>query len=120
MPTQPILKYLLKPKVLLASRWYRAGDHDRVRVDMGLNSSRRSMRCSECRQMIGDHGWMKASNAGDPTTGGANAGDVMVCPGDYIVDAGNGLVYPIKPSEFEAMTQPLAETEAGPLAEREA
>lgn len=103
------MKYVQKDAVVEATQWWKNGDHPQdestlVKVNnvqpflsegkvvrrFRLPGSDHK-RCETCRGLFVDHGWLDQTPA------------VTVCPGDYVVDNGNGTYSVFPPKSFEAM-----------------
>ena len=65
-------KYIRKPIIIEAVRWFKPGDIDRVKT-WGIPK-----KCIHFGDNPEPHGWVETNETG-----------VLVCPGDYIVSWGN-------------------------------
>jgi hypothetical protein len=66
-----------------ATVWNEPGDHEEVysRGDKRLGASWSFDECQHCKKPSTEHGFMFSTEGG-----------ILVCPGDYIVDNGHGLI----------------------------
>ena len=98
-------KFRKKPVVIEAELWYKNGDHSQdgphtkegriVRYYRHPEYSG-SAPCSECGQVLHDHGWIDTLEQGH-----------RVCPGDWIITGVKGERYPCKPDIFAATYEPV-------------
>ena len=85
-------KFRKKPVVISATRWYKQGDHPRV----GVVRSGDLAVCEQCGYNIVDHGKISTLE-----------GDLIVCPGDWVITGVEEEVYPCKDRIFRDTYEPL-------------
>jgi hypothetical protein len=84
------VKYRKKPVVVEARRWFREGDDKDVAPYYEGAYAAVYQPCEYCRRDMSEHGKIEAGT-----------GELVVCPGDYIVTGATGEKYPCRPDVFE-------------------
>jgi hypothetical protein len=103
------MKFRKRPIVILATRWFRNGDHPEDAPDAiqagtkardyegrVVRRFRRpdvpgSTHCGQCMSPMDQHGWLDTLEGGH-----------VVCPGDWVITGVKGERYPCKPDIFAA------------------
>ncbi len=88
------MKYRKKPVQIEAVRWWRMGDHPKVRGRHDTEDAYRE--CAHCGHKLREHGELDTLE-----------GMHIACPGDWIVTGVKGEHYPVKPDIFAATYEPL-------------
>lgn len=109
-------KFVKKPVVIEANRWFKNGDHpldDDGRFQDGEKHEGQIVRyfhlrwpdisgdqkCGLCNIELHRHGWIETLDGGH-----------IVCPGDWIITGVKGEMYPCKPDIFAATYELLSIT----------
>ena len=79
------MKYIKKPVVIDAFRWFACGEHAPMVIPYGENPDR----CQYCGNHLSEHGYIKTLEGGH-----------IVCPGDWIITGVQGEHYPCKNDIF--------------------
>ena len=120
------MKYRKKPVIVLATQWFKNGDHpldySKTRQGWELGKVRDftpeerekngwegdivryyrhptvngMSKCCHCLDIMMNHGWIDTLEGGH-----------IVCPGDYIITGVKGEHYPCKPDIFAATYEPV-------------
>ena len=100
----------LAPVVIEAHQWWQNGDHPKDNYQKGVLKEGDLVRryrtpeldgksnCKKCGYMMHDHGWIDVS-----------PGDLVVCPGDWIITYTGGETHVCKPDVFEITYEPVKE-----------
>lgn len=89
-------KFRKKPVVIEATQWFKHGGHKAPTIPNARIVG--DYRCEQCRKPLTLHGLIKTLE-----------GEMMVCPGDWIITGIQGEHYPCKPDIFEATYEPLCQ-----------
>ena len=81
-------KYRKKPVVIEATQWLEPNDHQQVHL-FPVKDNKTARPCPDCGRGLMIHGIVSTLE-----------GDMMVCPGDYIVTGTEGEHYPVKERIF--------------------
>jgi len=88
-------RYQKKPIIVEAEKWVNHGDHDAVEPFLGELFEGRCIHCGTPAKV---HGMVKTLE-----------GDMLVCPGDYVITGVEGEHYPCKPNIFRQTYIKVAE-----------
>lgn len=88
------MKYCKKPVVVEATQWFNFGDHPVVK----RTCSNCIDACKQCGEIKMYHGKVRTLE-----------GEMMVCPGDWIITGVKGEHYPCKPDIFEMTYEAVTE-----------
>lgn len=89
------MKYVKKPVTIDAVQWFQPGDHPAVRPYQGEGE------CAVCDRDMFQHGYIQTLE-----------GQMIVCPGDWIITGVKGEQYPCKPDIFQQCYEPKAGEES--------
>lgn len=86
------MKFRKKPVIIEATQWWKMGDHPAVKSYQDLTEGK----CESCGQEFRAHGLCLTLE-----------GDLIVCPGDWVITGVKGETYPCKPDIFALTYEPV-------------